>query len=241
MNGLSEADCALLDAIMHLDDADQAFALIAKAVKELGFDYCSYGIKLAMPVSRPAVAIFDTYPAGWMDHYRHSGYLAVDPTVGHASRSNLPLVWSDTVFSPAHAFWEDAKSCGLRVGWAQPSRDPSGAFGLLSLCRNSEPLKQKELDARAGRVFWLSQIAHEAIGRIVKPKLVPETTVHLTPRERDVLRWLAEGKTSYEIGLILNIAERTAVFHTNNAVSKLKATNRMQAVVKASLLGLLSA
>jgi LuxR family quorum-sensing system transcriptional regulator SolR len=42
-----------------------------------------------------------------------------------------------------------------------------------------------------------------------------EAKVVLTTRERDVLRWTSEGKTSAEIGEILHMTERTVNFHTS--------------------------
>ena len=34
-----------------------------------------------LPVSKPAVAIFDTYPDGWMAHYQAQNYIEIDSTV----------------------------------------------------------------------------------------------------------------------------------------------------------------
>jgi LuxR family quorum-sensing system transcriptional regulator SolR len=48
------------------EDEQQLFQRIAAYSKRLGFEYCCYGIRVPLPVSKPAVAIFDTYPtAGW--------------------------------------------------------------------------------------------------------------------------------------------------------------------------------
>ncbi len=52
----------------------------------------------------------------------------------------------------------------------------------------------------------------------------------LTPREREVLKWLKCGKTSWAIALILRISERTVNYHVNNIMRKLDVSNRMQAV-----------
>jgi LuxR family quorum-sensing system transcriptional regulator SolR len=60
-------------------------------------------------------------------------------------------------------------------------------------------------------------------------------------REREVLRWAAEGKTAAEIGGILGIAERTVNFHIRNIFEKLGAANKVQAVVKAISGGLIDA
>jgi len=59
-------------------------------------------------------------------------------------------------------------------------------------------------------------------------------------REKEVLRWTAEGKTAYEIGQILQVSERTVNFHINNVVNKLGASNKTQAAVKAATLGMLA-
>ncbi len=55
----------------------------------------------------------------------------------------------------------------------------------------------------------------------------------MTGREIEVLKWLKEGKSSFEVSMILNISERTANFHCNNIMRKLDAVNRVQAVAVA--------
>lgn len=58
------------------------------------------------------------------------------------------------------------------------------------------------------------------------------TAAPLTRRERDVLSFLSEGKTDWEISRILGVAESTARFHADNARRKLGASNRTQAVAR---------
>jgi DNA-binding CsgD family transcriptional regulator len=52
----------------------------------------------------------------------------------------------------------------------------------------------------------------------------------LTPREEEVLTWVALGKSAWEIGEILDIAKRTVDEHVQTAVRKLGAMNRTHAV-----------
>lgn len=56
--------------------------------------------------------------------------------------------------------------------------------------------------------------------------------VHLTARERDALAWVAEGKSDWEIAIILGLSETTVRFHVDNARKKLGAVNRAQAVAR---------
>ena len=62
----------------------------------------------------------------------------------------------------------------------------------------------------------------------------------LTPRETEVLFLLAEGLTNRAIGLQLGITENTAKFHVQAVLSKLGVSSRIEAVVLATRLGLLT-
>jgi LuxR family transcriptional regulator, quorum-sensing system regulator BjaR1 len=55
----------------------------------------------------------------------------------------------------------------------------------------------------------------------------------LTAREIEVLRWVANGKSAWEIGEILHITKRTVDEHVQTAVRKLGAVNRTNAVALA--------
>ncbi len=52
----------------------------------------------------------------------------------------------------------------------------------------------------------------------------------LTPREREVLWWAAQGKSARDTGEILHITKRTVDQHTHHAARKLGAANKTHAV-----------
>ncbi len=56
---------------------------------------------------------------------------------------------------------------------------------------------------------------------------------NLTAREIEVLKWVKEGKTNWEISKIMPISEATVKFHLVNIFRKLDAVNRGHAVAKA--------
>lgn len=62
----------------------------------------------------------------------------------------------------------------------------------------------------------------------------------LTAREHECLLWAAQGKTSWEIGRILGITERTVNFHIANACAKLDVRTRQAAITAALEWGLIS-
>ena len=59
-----------------------------------------------------------------------------------------------------------------------------------------------------------------------------EWGVNLTPREIEVLRWIATGKSDWQIGQILSISDKTVNFHVENMKRKLGVATRIQVVVQ---------
>lgn len=77
------------------------------------------------------------------------------------------------------------------------------------------------------------------LARQVVQSPAPETEPRLTPREREVLQLLSQGKTNPEIAGALVISLGTVKIHVEHILSKLNVTDRTQAAVRAAELGLL--
>ena len=78
----------------------------------------------------------------------------------------------------------------------------------------------------------LAAAVHAAHTRYTELEHQPAPRHPLSPREAECLRWVADGKTDFEIGKILEISPRTVRFHVNNAKVKLGVATRIQAVAK---------
>lgn len=61
----------------------------------------------------------------------------------------------------------------------------------------------------------------------------------LTSRQKECLTWSAAGKSSFEIGQILEITERSVNWHIGNAMKTLGSVSRIQAVARAVHMGLI--
>lgn len=59
-----------------------------------------------------------------------------------------------------------------------------------------------------------------------------ENAYELSPREQDVYKLMAQGKSNKEIGYVLNISEKTVKNHVSRVFRKLGVFDRTQAVVK---------
>lgn len=230
-----------LIALSGITDEYQLFTAVAKSAKSIGFDYCAYGARTPVPVSRPRLVLFSNYTSSWQEQYASNNYIEVDPTVQHGFRSTAPIIWTPAgTKGTAEEMWGNAHDHGLRHGWAQASRDGNGMVGMLTLARGSNQISDEELQSNQAKMSWLVSVAHNAMSSIMSPKLIPESMLYFTPREREVLKWTAEGKTAGEVGIILSISVGTVNFHVNNIIVKLNACNKTQAVVKAALCGLLN-
>ena len=65
-----------------------------------------------------------------------------------------------------------------------------------------------------------------------------ERVVSLTKREIEVLSLVLEGKSSREVAATLVCSKRTVDFHLARIYEKLRVSNRVQAMRRAALLGL---
>jgi len=92
------------------------------------------------------------------------------------------------------------------------------SFGLSSKGSNAQIIAQKPYVYRS-RVLSGKRNAG------------PLRSLELTPRETEVLTWVAQGKTNYEIGVILSAATRTICKHVQRILFKLNVENRTAAAV----------
>ncbi len=61
----------------------------------------------------------------------------------------------------------------------------------------------------------------------------PLGSLGLTPREAEVLTWIAQGKSNYEIGVILSACTGTICKHVEHILAKLNVENRTAAAAMA--------
>jgi LuxR family transcriptional regulator, quorum-sensing system regulator CviR len=61
----------------------------------------------------------------------------------------------------------------------------------------------------------------------------------ISERQREILRWINQGKTNKEIAQLLSITEKNVKYHVEQIFTKLGVRSRAQAVSSAILLGLL--
>jgi NarL family two-component system response regulator LiaR len=109
----------------------------------------------------------------------------------------------------------------------------AGASGYVRKDADPETLLAAIRSVARGKTF-----IDPSVGRqIVR---AADSRDELTPRERDVLRHLALGRSNKDIAEALSISDETVKTHVGNVLSKLHVENRAQATVQALKRGLVS-
>ena len=113
----------------------------------------------------------------------------------------------------------------------------AGVGQLADAYRAARQLGAKPLAARiAGELAALGEPVERHLGRRAAGELAH---AGLSRRERDVLKLIALGRTSPEIGTALHVSPRTVEMHVQRLLDKLDCGTRAEAVHKAATLGLM--
>jgi DNA-binding CsgD family transcriptional regulator len=113
-----------------------------------------------------------------------------------------------------------------------------GVDRLVSAYRIAVKLKAKPLAERAARE--LAALGEKVEKRLGRKAARGFEDGGLTPREREVLRHLALGRTNREIAQELFLSPRTVDMFVRNILGKLNCSSRLEASRKAEQLGLLA-
>jgi DNA-binding NarL/FixJ family response regulator len=92
--------------------------------------------------------------------------------------------------------------------------------------------------------FITKPLDFELLVEIVRNRLTQHAErapidVPLTDREIEALTWVAKGKSSTDIAVLMKVSERTVNFHISNVIRKLGVATRVQAAIRCALLGLI--
>ena len=229
-----------VSAVMDAASESDLKELLKKAACSLGFDQFVMGVEVNRPLIHPVQHAINGYTQRWQRVYSEREFLLQDPTLRHCKISSEPLVWSERMYSASsRELWEESKKYGVGHGVSIPIHEREGVKSMFNLARDrSIDDDPRELGVMLAGARVLATCAHFAMTKLIVPGLVRARDPRLTRRERECLIWAAKGKTAFEIGMILHIAETTAVFHLNNVIRKFNVANRTQAIAVGVAMGL---
>ena len=103
-------------------------------------------------------------------------------------------------------------------------------FEHLLLARAHQKIEHREMKILH---FVIEQMTAEIHNWMSKTNSPTSLAVTLSTREKEILRWGADGKTSEEIAIILGLSQDAINFHYKTIQNKIGTTNRAQAIAYA--------
>lgn len=170
----------------------------------------------------------------WYERYTGLGYVHLDPVARHCFTTTLPFDWSDAPYDresdgPARRVMEEARDFGMDQGFCVPVHMEGGMQGVVSLVGDTQHLDEKS----RLELHMLALYAHGRLRFINTTEGARPGRRAITPREAEVLKWVATGKTASDIAEITGLSERTVNQHCENAQKRLGTNNRLHTVVEA--------
>jgi LuxR family quorum sensing-dependent transcriptional regulator len=223
-----------IESIQRQTDSAGILDIIYDTIADYGFErFIVSGLPDRGMDVRPFV-LLSGWSDEWYDRYTSLGYVHLDPVARHCFSTTLPFDWSDAPYDhesdlPARRVMEEARDFGMDEGFCVPIHMEGGMQGVVSLVGNT-----KDLDDKSRlELHMLALYAHGQLRFLNTLRNEPGSRRAITPREAEVLKWAAAGKTASEIAAITGLSERTVNQHCENAQKRLGTNNRLHTVVEA--------
>jgi DNA-binding CsgD family transcriptional regulator len=200
-----------------------------KIIKEMKFDYFSYHIQHPTPFTNPKIHTYGNYPLD------ASNFLTRKSP--HRSTGKFKITPEQlTIFNQVqnHETLHTIKINDSIFFITQSTQKPEGVVEHFFLARTHHKINRREL--KISRTL-MKTITEEVYRKLLNLNNTPLQTIILSPREREILLWGADGKTSEEIAIILGLSQDAINFHHKKIQKKLNTTNRAQAIAHAIVKG----
>ncbi|MDZ4135525.1 MAG: autoinducer binding domain-containing protein [Paracoccaceae bacterium] len=242
---------ALLSRIAQAERVDEVWQLATGHFRTLGFSRLNYGLTRFLSdtsIGTPEDALYlSTLNPAYMKLYFQDGFYARTPlyrwTLQNTGTCTWRWVFEDFAagrLPPVEAEAvrmniEMGVTAGLTISFPECNQRTKGAFGLIA----DRGLGLDEVDA-----IWARQEPEiMALANVMHLKIVSlparSTRRGLTQRQREALEWVADGKTTQDIAVIMGVSAAMVEKHLRLARAALDVDTTAQAVAKAMLLNMI--
>jgi LuxR family quorum sensing-dependent transcriptional regulator len=219
-----QVDTYAFDAIDRIRAATEQAVIVqelSRTMSMFGFTAMMLtGIPRASDPLQPLVILQD-WPGAWSERYHTRNYGPIDSALQRVHSSSAPFRWSDTRDLGSDLrktqVLDEACEFGMRDGFVVPFRNAGELEAGVSFGTDKYMITKREESA----IHMIALYAYMGL----RPR--PQRTVprELSRRERECVKWLAAGKTAWEIGMILSIQKQTVVEYLALARRKTGASN----------------
>lgn len=227
------------DRASACETKEELARLIVEASRELGFDYVAILHSNSLRRASGRLIRYENYPEGWDRKLVARGEVIVDPILAIARRRSMGFLWSDALVASQLSagqkmILDEARRFGIRQGFTVPANVPGEPEGSINFATRSTRSISRSRQHLADDI---GHLAFEAARRIMGygRSLLPT----LSPREREVIRWIARGKIDPDIAMIIGCGLETVHSYVKAAMRKLDVVTRAQLIEAALRLGII--
>lgn len=185
-------------------------------------------------------AVNVSFPEGWVSEFIAKNYMQLAVVVRNNFLNYSLQHWPDSKkrLNEKKEITSLFNDFDMRNGYSHGSRPfLAGRHGSM-FCFSGRSM---EYDRRSETILELIvPHLHLALTGVYKNMQPGKNTIQVSPREKEVLNWLKQGKSSWDISMIIGISQSTVNFHIYNVMQKLGASNRPQAIAVAAHMGIIA-
>jgi DNA-binding CsgD family transcriptional regulator len=230
---------SVLSSLSCIENSAQLIAIVMDIKIQFGFNSIAYGFVMPNNFRSDDYYIYSDDTEDWKQTYIKKQYWKIDTRIIEARKQIVPFIWSNLNYLADFISNDIMK--GSCDGMTIPVHGPHNFFGFLQFTYSS---KQKKIASWLQYIqpfiICLAQHITAAKASLIKKGLlshllynsVKHSPVVLTGQQRKCLVWVAEGKSTEEIALILNISVSTVNKHLDSASKALNTNSRAHTVAK---------
>ncbi len=222
-----------IDVISGINSAQDWPDLLAKFKDLLSrYDWAGFSVSAFTDSGNVVAPMYHTpLCEEWLRVYTEHNYFPDCPMTTHLIRSphavTVEAAQAKARTPRAHEAVRVSHELGLRHGLLVPVHMRNGSKGKVAIGTWSALQSDEDILILQSAALVFHARFETLFGRI-------QPLDHaLTERERDVLRWFAEGKQASDVADIIGIGTATVMFHYRQAQEKLGTLNRTHTVVEA--------
>jgi LuxR family transcriptional regulator len=241
----------LLSEIAQADTVQEAWDKVVAYLTPLGFSRLNYGLtrfRFENSIGDPTDALYlSNADAAYMNEYFNSGHFARTPVFRWVMSNTGSCTWrwvdearaaGELSQSELDALEVNARmgvKAGVAFSFPETGHRIKGAMGLIA----DEGMTHDDVDAIwADHGDAITAVTHMLHLKIASLPL-RTTKRALTKRQREALEWVADGKTSQDIAILMGVSAAMVEKHLRLARDGLDVETTAQAVAKATLLNVI--
>lgn len=176
--------------------------------------------------------LHDGWASEWFTRYESEGHFLYDPCAARCRLITEPFLWHQLptggLTPRGRLVMDEAAEFGMKDGICVPIHVPLAGPAVVTAASD-------RIEVPPGAMPLIETLCVHLFRKVsgLERKSDNEEGSPLTPRERELLQWSAQGKTTDDISCILGVTTNTVASHQRNIRDKLDAINVVHAVVKA--------